>query len=151
MKCLKYFFILPLMFLAVNCSNAQSIEKAEGEVIVLNKADFLVKVFNYEKQFNEWIYEGDKPCIIDFYADWCGPCKLIAPIMKELAATYKDEVVFYKIDVDVENELAAFFGIRSIPTILFVPMEGLPHKASYALPKSTMVEHIDMFLLGKEI
>jgi len=151
MKRIKYLFILPMMFLAVNCSNAQSAGKAEGEVVVLNKAEFLVKVFNYEKQSKEWIYEGNKPCIIDFYADWCGPCKLIAPIMKELAATYKDEVVFYKIDVDVENELAAIFGVSSIPTILFVPMEGPPQKAVGALPKATMEEQIDLVLLGKEI
>ena len=136
------------MLLTATCSNAQS--KEEGEVILLNKADFLTKVFNYEKQTEEWKYEGDKPCIIDFYADWCGPCKMIAPIMKELAAEYKDEIVFYKIDTDVEQELAAVFGVSSIPLVLYVPMEGQPQAALGARPKEAMVEIINAVLLEKE-
>ena len=148
MKHLKCLFIIPMMLLAVTCSNTQS--KGDGEVVLLNKADFLAKVFNYEKQTEKWIYEGKKPCIIDFYADWCGPCKMVAPIMKELAAEYKDDIIFYKIDVDVEQELAAVFGVRSIPMILFVPMEGEPQMAVGALPKATMVEQIKLILLGKK-
>ena len=148
MKRLKFLFIIPLMLLTVTCSNAQP--KGDGEVILLNKADFLTKVFNYEEQTEEWIYEGKKPCIIDFYADWCGPCKLIAPIMQELAAEYKDEIIFYKIDTDVEQELAAVFGISSIPLVLYVPMDGQPQAALGARPKEDMVEIINSILLDKE-
>ena len=136
------------MLLAATCSNVQS--KDNGEVVLLDKAEFLVKVFNYEKQTEEWIYEGEKPCIIDFYADWCGPCKIIAPIMQELAAEYKDDIIFYKIDIDVEQELAALFGISSIPLVLYVPMEGQPHAALGARPKEAMVEIINSVLLDKE-
>jgi len=149
MKRLKFLFIIPMMLLVGTCSNAQS--KGDGEIVLLKKSDFLVKVFNYEKQTEEWIYEGKKPCIIDFYADWCGPCKMIAPIMKELAAEYKDEIIFYKIDVDEEKELAAVFGVNSIPMILFVPMEGQPQAAVGALPKEAMVEQIKSIILGEEI
>ena len=88
-------------------------EDPAGEVIALNKADFLRKVFDYEKSPTKWVYEGDKPCIIDFYADWCGPCKKVAPILRELASQYKGKIVVYKINVDQEQELAAVFGIRS--------------------------------------
>ncbi|CAK7017189.1 MAG: Thiol-disulfide oxidoreductase ResA [Parabacteroides sp.] len=122
---------------------------AAGEVVVLNKADFLTKVFNYEKNPTQWIYEGNKPCIIDFYADWCGPCKKVAPILKELAGQYKDDIVIYKINVDNEKELAAAFGIQSIPTILFVPKDGKPQIAQGALSKEQFVEQIDNFLLKK--
>ena len=149
MKQLTFLFIVPLMLLVVTCSNAQS--KEEGDVVLLNKADFLVKVFNYEKQSEEWIYEGEKPCVIDFYADWCGPCKIVAPIMKELAAKYKDEIIFYKIDVDVEKELGAVFGASSIPLVLYIPLEGIPRAAVGAYPKEKMVEQIKQFLLGEEI
>ena len=148
MKRLKFLLIIPLMLLTVTCSNAQS--KGDGEVVMLNKADFLVKVFNYEEQSEEWKYKGEKPCIIDFYADWCGPCKMIAPIMQELAAEYKDEIIFYKIDTDVEQELAAVFGISSIPLVLYVPMEGQPQAALGARPKEDMVEIINAILLDKE-
>ena len=147
---MKIIYLIPMMFFVVNCSHAQSSKNEEGEVVVLNKADFLTKVFNYEKNAEEWVYEGDKPCIIDFYADWCGPCKLIAPIMKELAAEYEDEIIFYKIDVDKETELAAVFGISSIPLVLYVPMEGPPRGDLGAKPKETMVELINLILLDKE-
>jgi len=149
MKQLTFFFTIPFVLLVITCSNAQS--KEEGDVVLLNKADFLVKVFNFEKQSEEWIYEGDKPCVIDFYADWCAPCKIIAPIMKELAAVYKDEIIFYKVDVDVEKELAAVFGVNSIPMILYVPMEGIPRAAVGAYPKEKMVEQIKQVILGEEI
>jgi thioredoxin len=139
-----------MLFWASNCFQAQSSKNADGEVVVLNKADFLAKVFNYEKNAEEWVYEGKKPCVIDFYADWCGPCKLIAPIMKELAAEYKDDIIFYKIDIDREKELAAVFGISSIPLVLYVPMEGPPQAALGARPKETMVELINTVILGKE-
>jgi thioredoxin len=147
MKNLKYLFIISMMFLVGNCSNAQSSKTTDGEVVVLNKADFLTKVFNYEKNSEEWEYEGKKPCIIDFYADWCGPCKLIAPIMKELAGEYKDKIIFYKIDTDREKELAAVFGISSIPLVLFVPAEGQPQAMLGARPKEAYVEQIKQFLI----
>ena len=120
---------------------------SKGEVVVLTKADFLAKVYNYEKNPDQWVYEGDKPCIIDFYADWCGPCKQVAPILRDLAILYKKEIVVYKINVDQEQELAAAFGIQSIPTFLFIPKEGKPKMSMGALPREAFVQQIDEFLL----
>lgn len=122
----------------------------QGEVISLDKATFLAKVFNYEKSPSKWVYEGDKPCIIDFYADWCGPCKKLAPVLAELAKEYKGQVIIYKINVEKERELAGAFGIQSIPSILFVPKTGQPQMAQGALPKEEFVKAIDGFLLGKK-
>lgn len=149
-------FILSIMF--SGCINAQTKEGTKnstesttaGKVISLNKADFLKKVFDFEKNPQEWTYEGNKPCIIDFYATWCGPCKKVAPILEELAQTYKDKIVIYKIDVDKENELATAFGIQSIPTILFVPGKGIPRLTQGALPKEELVNQIESFLLEKK-
>ncbi len=102
----------------------------------LTKDTFLTKVFNYEEN-KEWKYNGDKPCIIDFYADWCGPCKMVAPILEELSKEYEGKLYVYKIDTEAEQELAAVFGIRSIPSLLFVPLDGQPQMAMGALPKET--------------
>ncbi len=121
-----------------------------AKVVHLTKADFLAKVYNYEKNPSEWKYEGDKPAIIDFYATWCGPCKMIAPILEELAKEYDGQIVIYKIDTEKEQELAAAFGIRSIPTLLFIPKTGDPQVAQGALPKATLKKAIDEFLLGKK-
>lgn len=118
--------------------------------IHLTKEDFLKKVFNYEKNSEQWKYEGDKPCLIDFYADWCGPCKAIAPVLEELAAEYKDQIYIYKIDTEAEMELAAAFGIRSIPTLLFCPMKEEPQQAMGALPKATLKQAINDILLQKK-
>ena len=143
----------------VSCSMSANPEKNEpaktskqvkGEVVVLNKADFLTKVFNYEKNQTQWVYEGDKPCIIDFYADWCGPCKRVTPILAELAEQYKDDIVVYKINVDNEKELAMAFGIQSIPTLLFIPKTGTPQVSQGALSKEQFVEQIENFLLKKK-
>lgn len=117
------------------------------KTITLTKADFLAKVANYEANPTEWKYLGDKPAIIDFYASWCGPCKTIAPILEELAAEYADQIYIYKVDTEVEEELAASFSIRSIPAILFVPMEGAPQMAQGAMPKSAFKEAIEQVLL----
>lgn len=100
----------------------------------LTRETFLEKVFNYEKN-KEWHFEGDKPCLIDFYADWCGPCKMVAPILEELSETYKGKIDIYKVDTEAEQELAAAFAIRSIPSMLFCPAEGQPQIAQGALPK----------------
>ena len=104
----------------------------------LTKETFLSKVFNYEAN-KEWKFEGDKPCLIDFYADWCGPCKMVAPILEELANDYEGKLDIYKIDTEKEMELASVFGIRSIPSLLFVPKTGQPQMAMGALPKETLV------------
>jgi thioredoxin 1 len=103
----------------------------------LTKETFISKVFNYEEN-KEWKFEGEKPCIIDFYADWCGPCKMVAPILEELAVEYKGKMDIYKVDTEQEVELASIFGIRSIPSLLFVPKEGQPQMAMGALPKDTL-------------
>ncbi|MDR2764307.1 MAG: thioredoxin [Tannerella sp.] len=150
--CIKrwlFCLLFSLTLFNIACSNAQSTGNAGGEVILMNKADFLTKVYNYEKNSAQWTFEGKKPCIIDFYADWCGPCKRIAPIMKELASEYKGRIDIYKIDVDKESELATAFGITSIPLILFVPVDGKPQAAQGFLPKETIIEQINQFLLGK--
>jgi thioredoxin len=105
----------------------------------LTKESFLSKVFNYETN-KEWKFEGERPCIIDFYADWCGPCKMVAPILEELSREYDGKVDIFKVDTEAEQELAAVFGIRSIPSILFVPAEGQPQMAMGALPKDTFIK-----------
>lgn len=102
----------------------------------LTAETFKQKVFNYEKN-SEWKFEGDKPAIIDFYADWCGPCKMVAPILEELAKEYEGKLNIYKVDTEAEQELAAVFGIRSIPSLLFIPLNDQPQMAMGALPKDT--------------
>lgn len=119
------------------------------KTIHLSKSDFLTKVANYETTPNEWKYLGDKPAIVDFYASWCGPCKTIAPILEELAAEYGDQIYIYKVDTEEEQELAAAFGIRSIPTLLFIPMNGEPQMAQGAMPKASFKEAIEKVLLKK--
>jgi thioredoxin len=106
-------------------------------------------VADYESSPNEWKYLGDKPVIIDFYASWCGPCKTIATILEELAGEYENQIVIYKVDTEQEQELAAAFGIRSIPSLLFVPMDGPPQMARGAMPKEAFKEAIDNVLLKK--
>ncbi len=118
-----------------------------AKTIHLTKADFLTKVANYEKNPQAWEYLGDKPAIIDFYADWCGPCKMVAPILEQLAAEYEGQIYIYKVDTEAEQELAADFGIRSIPTLLFVPMNEAPQMAQGALPKDAFKQAIDEVLL----
>jgi len=104
----------------------------------LTKETFKSKVFNYEVN-KEWKFEGKKPCIIDFYADWCGPCKMVAPVLEELAKDFKDKMDVYKVNTEEEQELASIFGIRSIPSFLFVPVDGKPQMAMGALPKETFI------------
>ena len=101
---------------------------------ILTKETFLEKVFNFEEN-KDWKFEGERPALIDFYADWCGPCKMIAPILEQLSEEYGDKLDIYKIDNEAEQELAAAFGIRSIPSMLFCPAEGQPQMANGALPK----------------
>ncbi len=108
----------------------------------LTKQKFLDDIFNYETE-QEWNFKGDKPAIIDFYADWCGPCRMVAPIMEELSDEYAGKVDVYKIDTEAEQELAAVFGIRSIPSILFIPVDGQPQMAQGALPKHTFKQVIE--------
>jgi thioredoxin len=103
----------------------------------LTKDTFLSKVFNYEEN-KEWKYEGDKPAIIDFYADWCGPCKMVAPVLEELSEEYSEKLNIYKIDTDAEQELASVFGIQSIPSMLFIPVDEKPQMAVGALPKDSI-------------
>jgi thioredoxin 1 len=105
----------------------------------LTKVTFLNKVFDYEKN-KEWKFEGTKPCIIDFYADWCSPCKMVAPVLEELAKDYDGKLDVFKVNTEEEQELASAFGIRSIPSFLFVPAEGQPQMAMGALPKETFVK-----------
>lgn len=128
-----------------------TITKTENKMKTINltKAEFLKKVMNYEANPQEWKYLGDKPCIIDFYADWCGPCKMVAPILEELAKEYDGEIYVYKIDTEKEQELAQVFGIRSIPSLLFVPMNEQPQMVMGALPKSEFKKAIDEVLLKK--
>jgi thioredoxin 1 len=113
----------------------------------LTKESFCEKVFNYEKN-SEWMFEGELPCVIDFWAPWCGPCRAVSPVIEELSEEYTGKVNFYKVNTDEEQELAVAFGIRSIPSLLFVPKLGQPKMAVGALPKQSLKEAIDKELLS---
>ena len=114
----------------------------------LTKITFQEKVFNYEIN-KEWKFEGNLPCLIDFYADWCGPCKMVAPILEELSIEYDGKVNIFKVNTEQEQELAAAFGIRSIPSMLFCPADGQPQMAQGALPKESLKNVVEEVLLKK--
>lgn len=113
-------------------------EKPTTKVVHITKADFLKKVYDFEKNPDEWKYLGSQPAIVDFYADWCGPCRQLSPVLDELAKEYSGELTIYKVNVDNERGLATFFGIRSIPTLLFIPMKGKPQRSLGALSKTEL-------------
>ena len=115
----------------------------------LTNETFKQKIFNYDVN-KDWKYEGELPAIIDFYADWCGPCKLVAPVLEELSNEYKGKIDIYKIDTEQEQELSAAFGIRSIPSLLFIPKDGQPQMAMGALPKDSFVKIINEVLLQEK-
>ena len=116
--------------------------------IHLTTQDFKDKVFNYQTE-KEWKYNGQLPAIIDFYADWCGPCKMVAPVLEELSKEYEGHLHIYKINTEKESELAAVFGIRSIPTFLFIPVDGEPMMQPGAFPKKVFQQVIEEHLLKK--
>lgn len=125
-------------------------KETDSPVKHLTKQEFIEKVYNYEKNPDKWIYEGNMPAFIDFCAIWCSPCKTIAPVLEELAKEYAGRIVIYKIDTDKERELAATFDISSIPTLLFIPSKGDPQVAQGGLPKESLKRAIDDFLLGNK-
>lgn len=116
------------------------------DVVYINTAQFRERIFDYKTE-RDWKYKGNKPCVIDFYTTWCGPCKRLAPIMEELSQTYCDRVVFYKADTERERELAYVFNISSIPQVLYIPTEGKPMLLKGLYPKEEIVRIINDFLL----
>ena len=116
-------------------------------MIQLTTDVFKKDIFDYTTE-KEWKYKGDIPCIIDFYADWCGPCKVVGPILDELADEYEGQLKIYRVNTETELELSGAFGIRSIPSILFVPMGKQPMMQAGALPKEMLKEIIEKELLG---
>lgn len=113
-------------------------EKPTTKVVHITKADFLKKIYDFEKNPDEWKNLGSQPAIVDFYADWCGPCRQLSPVLDELAKEYSGKLTIYKVNVDNERGLATFFGIRSIPTLLFIPMKGKPQRSLGALSKTEL-------------
>jgi thioredoxin len=124
-------------------------DKNDGQVIKLTSESFKKLVWNYEKYPKDWKYNGDLPCLVDFYADWCRPCRMVAPIMEELAKEYKGKIRIYKVNTDEQRELSGIFNIRSIPTMLFVPKSGQPQMSSGALSKEDYVKVINRILMTK--
>lgn len=150
MKMKKITIILASILVAVSVYGTEPNVKETAKPISLTKASFMEKVFDFENNPEEWKYKGDKPAIVDFYADWCGPCRITSPVLADLAAEYDGKIYIYKIDVDKEPELAALFQARSIPMFLFIPMNEEPKIGMGALPKKSFREVIDTFLLKKD-
>lgn len=163
----KMIMALSMMIVFISCVNSQENNSSSSgsnsktthtnlkeskmkKTIELTKESFSQKVVNLESTSNEWKYLGDKPAIVDFYADWCGPCRSIAPILEELAEEYDGQIYIYKVNTQEEQEIAAAFQIRSIPSLLFIPMKGQPQMAQGALPKSTFKQAIEEVLLNNK-
>lgn len=137
----KLFLIFALALFAI-AADAQGVKH-------ITKAEFLEYVWNYEENPNEWNYKGDVPCIVDFYATWCGPCKRLSPILEELQKEYAGKLVIYKVNTEVERELAGVFGVQSIPTMLWCPKSGQPTITKGLMPKENLVQVITEFLMVK--
>ena len=135
-----------LSFLVFACG---LIWTARAEVRSITSEDFRREVFDYQND-TTWRFRGSKPCIVDFYTTWCGPCRRLAPIMDSLSTVYKGKVVFYKVDTDQQRDVARFFGINSIPQVLYVPAKGKPALYKGSAPADNIVQVIDEFLLGKK-
>ncbi|HOK52013.1 MAG TPA: thioredoxin [Bacteroidales bacterium] len=151
MKTAKKFWIITfaaISVLLVNCNAGDPKPEAKGNIIHLTKATFKSQVFDYEKN-KQWKYEGNKPAIIDFYADWCGPCRMLAPVMDEIAKEYAGKIIVYKVDTEKERELAMNLGISSLPTLVFIPVNGKPQATMGALPKAELVKIINEVLLNE--
>jgi thioredoxin len=149
MKKLITSIVIALGLLSTSCTNAQTpAQSSSGNVTVLTTEAFKTKIVDFDAS-QEWNFKGDKPAIIDFYADWCGPCKVTAPILESLAEDYKGQIDVYKVNVDNEPQLAALFGIRSIPSILFIPKEGKPQMSVGAMSREDFNEAIKTVLLTK--
>lgn len=138
----------------LNTEGKSNIEDSATAVKKITKADFLVKIMDYEKNPNVWVFKGEKPCIIDFYADWCGPCRITSPILEELAKEYGEKINVYKVNVDNEKELSQVFGISGIPAFLYCPLEGKPSMTSGIArtnkeTKQMFKQNIDTILLKK--
>lgn len=138
-----------IVFFALVSTLSAKTQKEESSVIQMNKQMFLDKVFDYTTGATEWKYLGNKPCVIDFYATWCGPCRMVAPILKDLAKEYGEKIVIYKVDTDKEKELSMAMGIQSLPTIVFIPQSGQPQVIVGAADKATFKRAIDEVLLKK--
>jgi thioredoxin 1 len=145
----QFSLIIAFIFAISFASMAQVEEQLKPEHLTVES--FKQKIYNYEKNPDSWVFEGELPCMIDFYADWCKPCKLIAPIMEELAVEYKGKINVFKVNTEQQRELSTLFGIKSIPSVLFIPMSGKPQMSTGALPKESFKQVIDEFLLEQKI
>jgi thioredoxin len=143
--------IFPLLVTECRADNpvkGETVALAGGPVTQLTNDTFKKLIFNYVDN-KEWKYEGTKPAIIDFYADWCGPCRQLSPLVEELAREYEGKIVVYKVDTDKESVLAQSLGITGLPTLLFIPANGKPQMAVGALPKETLVKAVNEVLMVK--
>ena len=149
-----FYLILPALFiLFTHCNAGDPVKTVKstgmaGTITHLTNESFKKKVFNYDVS-KQWKYEGEKPAIIDFYADWCGPCRVLSPIVQEIANEYAGRIDVYKVDTDVERLLSQNLGISSLPTLLFIPVKGQPQAAMGAIPKETFKKVIEEVLLIK--
>jgi len=121
-------------------------KKDNNMTTILNKTTFINKVNDYENNNGEWKFKGERPAVIDFFATWCGPCRALSPLVEEMSNEYAGKVDIYKVDVDAEPELASLFGIRSIPSLLFIPMNGQPKMSVGAMPRQQLKEQIETLL-----
>lgn len=146
MKKITFITLFLFAFLFSGC--AQQKQTGEGTVIRLTNDQFKKLVFNYETN-KEWKYLGNKPCIIDFYATWCGPCRIMSPRLDEIAKAYAGKLIVYKVDTDQEQVLSSNLGIQSLPTIVFIPQNGKPQASAGVIPKESLVKAIQEVLLVK--
>ena len=146
------FALFIMSFISCNGVDANKSENATSEVKVgvvnqMNTEMFKKLVYNYSKNPKTWVFEGNQPIIIDFYADWCRPCKMVSPIMEELATQYKGKVTFYRINIDEEKELAQTFNIQSIPALLYIPVKGQPQMSVGLSSKDGYIQQIQSLLV----